>query len=165
MSEKNDILEEGQIYELGFHVLPTVPEEKLQEVVSKLDGFIAQNGGQILSAEFPRMRGLSYDIKKRVDTKYLNFDKAYFGWIKFEAPRISVDKIEKGVKDDKNILRFIIIKTVKENTMHIPKSPVMVRSNATEETKVPADKTVEKTEVSEAEIDKSIDELVIDQTL
>jgi ribosomal protein S6 len=165
MKEKEDIYDETQIYEVGFHILPTIPEEKLQEIVSKLQSSITQNEGVIISEEFPKMRGLSYEIKKRVETKYLNFDRAYFGWIKFETLHASIDKIEEGIKDNQSILRFIIVKTVRENTIHAIRSPMMMKGNSTEETKTPISQPIEKTAVSEAEIDKSIDELVINQTL
>ena len=163
MKEKGDILDEEQIYEVGFHILSTVPEEKLQEIVSKLENSITQNGGTVISEEFPKIRILSYEIKKRIETKISSFSKAYFGWIKFEIPRASISKIKEEIKNSQNILRFIIIKTVRENTMHTPKLPATMRSNNVEETKAPKGQPMqaEKTEVSEAEIDKSIDELLV----
>jgi ribosomal protein S6 len=168
MKEKEEILEDNQIYEVGFHILSTIPEEKLQEVVSKLEHSITQNGGLIISEEFPKMRILSYEIKKRVETKNVSFNKAYFGWIKFEIEAAVVGKIKEDIANNENVLRFIIIKTVKENTMQAFKSPMLAKENNRDETpKVSKDVSAqtEKVEISEEEIDKSIDELVIDQTL
>jgi ribosomal protein S6 len=105
------------------------------------------------------MRILSYEIKKRVETKYLSFNKAYFGWIKFEILPASVDKIGKEIKNNENILRFIMVKTVRENTMHTFRPPMVSRENNREEI-IKAPK--KKTEISEAEIDKSIDELLVE---
>lgn len=163
MREKEENLEKSQVYEVGFHILPTVPEEKLQEVVLKLEDLINKNGGTIISQEFPKIRALSYEIKKRVETKYLSFNKAYFGWIKFEILPVLIDKIEKEIKNNDNVLRFIIVKTVKENTMHIFKSPVVNKENIKEEiAKIPKNVNVqEKVEMSEEEMDKSIDELLV----
>ena len=165
MKEKNEILGEEQIYELGFHILPTVPEEKLQGVVSRLEDSITENKGSIISEEFPKMRVLSYEIKKRVETKYLAFDKAYFGWVKFETLPDSIDKIKKDIESNQDILRSIIVKTVKENTIHTPKSPIIMRENNIEEIKIPKYEPIraEKAEISEAEIDKSIDELLVNE--
>ena len=166
MKEKDEILDEGQVYEIGFHILPTVPEEKLPESVLKIKDYITTNGGEVISDEFPKMRVLSYEIKKLMDTKYQSFNKAYFGWVKFEITASSVEKIKKEIENNQDILRFIIIKTVRENTMHTPKLPVMMRNTSTEETKISnQNEPTEKTEVSEEEIDKSIDELVIDSDL
>ncbi len=162
MTEKSDVLDDNQVYEVGFHILPTVPEEKISEIVSKLTDLINKNGGSIISEEFPKIRNLSYEIKKRVETKYLSFSKAYFGWVKFEMLSASIDKVDNEMKSNENILRFIIVKTIRENTMHTFKSPIINKENNREEIiKLPK----EKVEISEEEIDKSIDELVIDQVL
>ncbi len=163
MRGKEEILEKSQIYEVGFHILPTVPEEKLQEVILKLEDSINKNGGTIISQEFPKIRALSYEIKRRVETKYSSFNKAYFGWIKFETPLTSIGKIEEEIKNNDNILRFIIVKTIRENTMHVFKPSMISRENNKEEiTKVSKDAAVqEKVEVSEEEIDKSIEELLV----
>ncbi len=166
MKEKEDVLDEVQVYEIGFHILPTVPEEKLPEIVLKIKDSVTANGGEIIADEFPKMRVLAYDIKKRIETKYQSFNKAYFGWVKFETLSASIGKINKEAENDQNILRFIIVKTVRENTMHTFKSPVMMRGNVPEDVKVSSQPVpAEKTETSEAEIDKSIDELVIDSDL
>jgi ribosomal protein S6 len=167
MKEKDESLDEMQVYEIGFHILPTVPEEKLPEVVLKIKDSVTANGGEIITEDFPKMKVLAYEIKKRIETKYSTFNKAYFGWVKFETVPVSVGKIKTETESNQDILRFIIIKTVRENTIHTPKSPVIARSVNTEEIKIPGQTQVpaEKTEVSEAEIDKSIDELVIDSDL
>lgn len=145
-----------KIYELGFHILPTVPEEKLAEAVLGLEECINKNGGTIISSEFPKLKILSYDIKKREETKYLSFSKAYFGWVKFEIDSAAIGKIDKEVSENKSVLRFIIVKTVKENTISSKIIPAK---------EVQAPKPVgEKIEISEEEIDRSIDELV-DQNL
>jgi len=163
MREKDEYSSEEQIYEIGFHILPTVPEEKLPEAVLKLKDLITQSGGTVLAEDFPKMKILAYEIKKRIEAKYLSFNKAYFGWIKFEVPHVSIDKIEKEIKNNSDILRFIIVRTVRENTMHTPKPPTMIRGNNLEGVETSPDQSVpaEKIEISEAEMDKSIDELLI----
>jgi ribosomal protein S6 len=164
IKEKEEMLDESQIYEVGFHILPTVPEEKLPEVVLKIKDSITNSGGEIISDEFPKLRILAYEIKKRVETKYISFNKAYFGWVKFEIESGSVDKIKKEMDSNGDVLRFIIVKTVRENTMHTPKYQPIAKA-VSDEVKVPKDITVpvEKTEISEEEIDKSIDELLINE--
>ena len=156
--------DESQVYEVGFHILPTVPEEKVSEELSAIEDVISKNGGSVIAQDLPKMRALAYDITKMIDTKYLSFSKAYFGWVKFEIEREAVSKIKNALDVNPNILRFIIVKTVKENTLHIPKAP-MISKNTVEESKAPKveDETVEKVEISEEEIDKSIDELLVDE--
>lgn len=163
MTEKENILEEGHIYEVGFHILPTVSEEELQNAVSKLRDAITRGDGVIFAEDFPKMRDLAYDIKKRVETKILRFNKAYFGWMKFESLPSFIAKIKEELQNDKNVLRFIIVNTVRENTMHTPKAPMVSRNGGAEEVKIANQvDPEEKAEVSEEEIDKSIDELLVD---
>jgi hypothetical protein len=55
----------------------------------------------------------------------------------------------------------LIIRTVKENTMHTPKIPMFKKDSSTSlGQKIEGE--IEKPKASEAEIDKSIDELVIE---
>jgi ribosomal protein S6 len=161
--KKEDSLENVQVYEVGFHILSTIEEDKLQTLVSKLEKSITQNGGDIISEEFPKIKSLAYDIKKRVETKYLSFNRAYFGWIKFEIMPSLVEKIKNEITSDENVLRFIIVKTIKENTINGPKPFAFVKESGKEGVAVSKDPSVqaEKVEISEEEIDKSIDELVV----
>jgi ribosomal protein S6 len=160
--KENNTLDESQVYEIGYHVFPSIPEEKLGEVASKLGHAINANGGSIISEEFPKIRALSYEIKKRIEAKVSKFSKAYFGWIKFEMPSTAVSKIKEEAQNNGDILRFIIVKTARENTMSVLKAPMVSRENSKEEApKAPQ----EKTESSEAEIDRSIDELLVDEKI
>jgi len=161
---KEDI-EESQVYEVGFHLLPTVAEDKLEEVVSALQSLITKDGGTIISEEFPKMRPLAYDIKKRIDIKYVTFSNAYFGWVKFESTPELVGKVDEGFKADENVLRYIVIKTVRENTMEPIKAPILNKEVKEKVIPTVEKPSVKKVEVSKEELDKSIDKLVTDQTL
>ena len=152
-----------QVYEIGFHILPTVAEEKLGDEVAVIRGAIEKAGGTIISEEFPKMRDLTYTMKKYIDTKKTSFAKAYFGWIKFELDVEAVAGIKTVADTHPNVLRHIIIKTVRENTLFV--KPQADKEEGEEEApkkeKV-APKKEEITKADEAEIDKSIEELVIE---
>jgi hypothetical protein len=45
------------------------------------------------------------------------FTTAYFGWVKFYMDADKVLELKKSLTQDTNFLRFLIVKTVKENTM------------------------------------------------
>ncbi len=164
---KEDISEDVQVYEVGFHLLSTVPEEKLGEIVSNIQGLITKNGGSIISEEFPKMRTLAYEIKKKIDIKYMTFNKAYFGWVKFETTPTLVGKIDESMESNKDILRHIVVKTVKENTMEAFKASVLNKESKEEKRSIPTVEkpSVEKVEVSKEELDKSIDDLIIETRL
>jgi ribosomal protein S6 len=142
-----------------------VPEEKVQSVVAKITEIINKNDGVIISEDFPKLRNLAYEIKKRVETKYLRFNKAYFGWIKFESLGSVVLKIKKEIENNQDILRFIIVKTVRENTIYSPKFSAAKNTTESEVKSVESSVSEEKVEISEEEIDKSIDELLDEEKI
>lgn len=152
---------ESSIYEVGFHLIPSIDESEVPAQASKVRSIIEENGGVIISEETPKMIVLAYNISKNINSKSQRFNKAYFGWIKFEADPSQINAIKSKVEGLENVLRFLIVKTVKENTLHTPKVPMFKKEIRDEK----IEESTEKHEVSEEEIDKSIDELVIDQNL
>jgi len=155
---------EEKIYEVGYHVLSSVAEELLPAEIEKVKGFLAKEKAIIISEEAPKLRPLAYPIKKAFGGSYKVFDKAYFGFIKFELGEdADIRNIDLAMKNDEAILRYIVIKTVRENTMYSPKITVFSDKDA----KIKTFK-VEKTEkdvkpASIEEIDKSIDALVSEE--
>jgi len=159
MNEKDN---DNLVYEVGFHLLPNMDESNVPTEALKIKSIIEENEGVIISDEIPKMIPLAYDISKVIDTKRQKFNKAYFGWVKFEMDPSKILNVKTKVENLANVLRFIIVKTVKEDTMHTHKIPMFRKENAKEEK---GEDVADKPKVSEAEIDKSIDELIIDQTL
>jgi ribosomal protein S6 len=149
------------IYEIGFHVIPTVTVENVGAEFSKIKSIIENNGGNFLSEDFPKMRPLAYKMTKAGRGNKQKFDRAYFSWIKFEAEPEKVLEIKKAVDNLETILRFLIIKTIKENVLFSPR-PSRLRTDPdrvarrNKEEKEKAEKPI-----SEAELDKTIEELVI----
>ncbi len=164
MDEKTKDLGDIEIYEIGYHILPTVAESEVESHVSKIHSFVSDKAGVVIAEEFPQMRSLAYDITKKIDTKNLNFNKAFFGWVKFELDRSLINEVKAQLDTMQTLLRFIIVKTVRENTIHTPKAPVVKKDEDNSE--VVEDVVLEsKPEVSEEEMDKSIDDLVVGETL
>lgn len=155
-----------QVYELGYHLLGNLTDQEVSDEVSKIHTLIDKNKGKIISEGAPELVDLSYEITKRIETKNLRFSKAFFGWVKFEIEIAKILDIKSKVEAGEKVLRFLLIKTVKENTMHTPKVAVfkkdVVKDDAEE---IAPDAIVEKAPVSEAEIDKSIDELLVNEKL
>lgn len=158
MEDKSNDVGEIEVYEVGYHILPSVNEESLSGEVNKIHSLITENEGNIVSDSFPIMRQLSYEISKRAENKYLNYNKAYFGWVKFEIERSKILDLKNKLDTFENILRFILVKTVKENTIYTPKAPSFKKE---ENEEVVERKDAESEPIDEAEIDKSIDDLVV----
>jgi ribosomal protein S6 len=150
---------ERLVYEIGYHLLPTVDESSLQTESDQIRSLITGKDGVVISEEAPKMITLAYDITKSVNTKRQSYNRAYFGWIKFEAEPSSIVEIKTKVDGMSNILRFMIIKTVKADTMR----PHKVSSFKKDSPKDEGEEVKEESkEVSEEEIDKSIDELLVE---
>lgn len=155
-------VEEGgnQVYELGYHIVSTVAEENLPKEVEALKAIILKDGGSLVSEGEPKLINLAYPMTKSVADIKKKFTSAYFGWIKFETKSELIPGIRKAVDNQSNVLRYLLIKTVRENTMFTPK--LNVRAPAKEE--APKTKKSIKTDEVKAtsmeDIDKSIEELV-----
>lgn len=150
-------MDSKQVYEIGFHILPTVAEENLGDEVSLIRSAIEKNGA-VISEEFPKMRDLTYEMEKHLDAKNLRFDRAYFGWIKFEMESDQVAEVDSVAKNHPNVLRYLIIKTIRENTLLTKPKEEEVKTEDSDSKEKPK----EKEEMSEKEVDESIEELVIE---
>jgi len=114
------------VYEIGYLIASSVPNEKVEEEVSKIKKIIIDAGASIVSEEAPHYEDLAYTIRtKTVSGSYDKFDNAYFGWIKFEVGSSVIDGIKKNVEVIPSIIRILIITTVRENTYLGKHAPVL----------------------------------------
>jgi ribosomal protein S6 len=154
-----DIKDSMQVYEVGFHLLPTVDESSLEGEVNVIKGLITKHGGEIIGESFPTLINLAYTITKLIGTNNKDFDKAYFGSIKFEVARNEIEAISKAVVINPNILRSIIVKTVKENTLYYAKDQ---RANKDNDSVVQDDVIdIDVAKTTDVDLDKSIDDLIV----
>jgi ribosomal protein S6 len=150
--------EKIQVYELGYHVVPTIGEVELGSVVTALKDKISEKGGVFIQEEFPTECRLEYTVIKDIENKKERFDRSFFGWLKFEMNPEMVSDIDEFVTADVQIIRYLLVKTVKENTVAGKKfSPRGKRPEG-----VAKDKEVP--QLSQEEIDKQIEALVGDET-
>lgn len=148
---KETVKTAGTVYEVGFHIVPAVSPEKLPAEVDAIKAVLGGAKATIISEEFPKLRNLAYTMIKAIGPARHRYDTAYFGWIKFEAaPETSAD-IKKALDSNEKILRYILIKTVRENTLYGAKILPQEKAEEGKEGEKPA---------STEEIDKSIEKLV-----
>ncbi len=144
----------AEIYEVGFHIVPIVSVDALPAEVTAIRSLIESNGGAVIAEDAPKTRSLAYTLSRMVAGKKEKFDTAHFGWIKFEMPASSISAVKEGLDKTSNILRYLIIKTVRENTMA---SQIKVQKA---DEKKPAEDAKPTPKMSEEDMDKTIDELV-----
>lgn len=146
MTDNNEITIDSRVYEISF-----VFDNKLDEetALKKADAFkqsIATLGGSFISEEAPYMRELAYEMVRVQNNINVRFNEGYFGWIKFELDADKVKTFEKAIKLDEQVVRYLVVKTVRENTVFTKRAPVIkVESLAANEDEILADVNIDTT--------------------
>lgn len=114
----------SQVYEIGYLLVSSIPEEKVAHEVDSLKEILSKKGAEFISEEAPELRTLAYTMVKKIGPSNHRFDKGYFGWFKFELSAKEIEGIKKNFEANVNMLRMLVISTIKENTYLGKKSPV-----------------------------------------
>ncbi|MCH7597608.1 30S ribosomal protein S6 [Patescibacteria group bacterium] len=157
---------EQVVYELGYHLLPTLSQDSITAEVGDIKSAIEKFEGVFLSEEHPKSMRLAYTMVKVSGNKHMKFDAAFFGWIKFEMTPGQVVALKEAIDKKDTILRFIIVKTIREYTLLQPKSKVYTkpRAEVALSAKIASPgKILTRTAISDEELDKTIEELVSKQ--
>lgn len=155
---QNEESTERSIYELGFHIVPTVGDDNLGAEVAAIKSMIERSGGIFIAEEFPTLTALHYPVGRKTGKKE-TYTTPYFGWVKFELEPRHIKDLEEHVDSYEHVLRYLLIKTVREDT-RIPKR---VFQKQQESAPIKSKTTPEKSApVSEEELDRSIAELVVE---
>lgn len=147
------ILDEKEIYEISFIFDNRLEEGKAQEKLETLKKDIASLDGSFISEETPYMRELSYEMTRVVNNVNIRFSEGYFGWVKFELFPTNLEEINKKLKLDEEVVRFLIVKTTKDNDVFTKDIPVMKSD--------PSIPVINKEEVesSEGNVDTTVEDL------
>ena len=162
--EEKDIIsadQEPRVYELGFLLVPALDSAGVSGETASFRDLIIEKQGIIISEGEAKERPLAYQMSKMIDNKKEKFNRAYFGWIKFETTPYMALEIKSALDIKKNVLRFLIIKTTREEEFVERRAPKKKLSSKMGETKGKKEETAKP--VSQAELDKTIDELVISE--
>lgn len=158
-----DNKETNRVYEVGYLVLPSIPEEKLEVIVTQLKKHVSDNSGEFISEEDPKSRRLAYQMEKRTEAGNERISSAYFGWLKFEMPAENAVALKEKLSGMPELLRFLIMKTVRESTY----TPKMLPREEAEQEEVSSEGPSEESESQgsepEEDLDKSIDALVTEE--
>lgn len=150
---------EARVYETGYLLVPTLSEEDAKARAEDLKAMLAKHAMSVIAEEAPKRIPLAYTIAKAGGGKREKFTSAYFGWVKFEGDQEELKEIGTTLKKDSSVIRFLLIATVREATY----SPHRLLSSDRLEGETIKRKVVSeagKGKMSEAELDKTIEELV-----
>jgi ribosomal protein S6 len=154
-----------KVYEVGYLLIPTIPEEHLAAEVQNIKAIIEKNEGVFITEDFPKLRPLAYTMRKSATGQNLKFTNAYFGWIKFEVNPSMIPTVQVGLEKNLNLLRFMLIGTVRENTLYTQRvvyRPAGEGALATDKIEEGQEAEAPKEKMSEEEIDKTIENLVVE---
>jgi len=146
------------VYEIGYLMVPSIAEESLGAEVTAFKDSLSEKNVTFISDEYPRMMELAYEMSRSIENKKQKFSYGYFGWVKFEATTEAAVEIKDMMDKNEKVIRYLMIKTVRENTMSAKRAY---------KTDGPRRKPVTKTDAEQAPIDeeavdKEIDSLVLE---
>lgn len=146
------------IYEVAFHVVPTVAEDGVGAVVDGIRKLLGN--AEIISEQAPTKITFAYVIERATSGKREKYSEGYFGWIKFATEKENIPAFQEALRATREVLRYMVISTVREDAQ--PQRRAVFTSDRLEgETlKKPEVAPEVAAEVSEADLDKSIDALV-----
>ena len=155
--------ENVSVYEIGYLIASSVPEEQVSAEATLINGLITKAGAEMIAEEAPHRMRLAYEMRKKsVGGTYSKYNEAYFGWTKFALSPDAIDSLKKSVEVVPSVLRMLVTSTVRENT-YLGKSAPAIAAEIAETTTKGAEKDEEKKEVAPASVedmDKSIDDMV-----
>lgn len=161
VDEEEDVSEEKEIrlgvYEVGYIMVPTIAEEGLGEEVTLFKDMFLEKGAVFISDEYPKLIELAYEMTRSINNKKQKFSYGYFGWVKFECTTSQAKVIKDILDKNEKLVRYLIIKTVRENTM----SAKRLYSKQDGSKRRPLQKAKEVDPINEETIDKEIDALVV----
>lgn len=160
-------LPEGRdIYEASFWIVPLLTEDDASARFADVKALVEKQGGTLISEAAPEMKSIAYKMLKIREGKRNHFDTGYFAWIKFEADRESVGEIDSNLKNHEDVIRHLLITTVRESTLAparlYVKEEKVEKEIKKSDLKTEANKETSGEPISEAELDKTIEGLVVE---
>lgn len=116
---------EPGIYEVGYHLAPTLSEDAVEKEAAAIAALVSKEGAGIIGERTPAQINLAYPIGKKIDGARQEFKTSYFGWVAFEVPASALIKIKETLDAHEHILRFIITKTSKDQVAAIIADPAL----------------------------------------
>ena len=129
-------------YELAYLISPELPEEELKSLQEKINSLIQKGAGVLNEIKLPIKKKLAYPIKKQREAFLINFN--------FYLEPEKLGSLEKELKSEKKILRYLILARPKSKIAKVRKRPAKVIP------KIPA----KEKKVELKEIEKKLEEIL-----
>ena len=89
-------------YETLFVLKPTLTEEEIAKNIETVQNVITANGGEIAATDKVGMRDLAYEVQKN--------KRGYYTIIYYKAPGSAIKEIERNLRINENVIRFMTVK-------------------------------------------------------
>ncbi|MEK7228208.1 MAG: 30S ribosomal protein S6 [Patescibacteria group bacterium] len=113
-----------RLYELGFILVPTIPELEVSQKVDALKSLIKKEDGVVATEGVPEYIDLAYTIERTIGSKKNKYSQGYFGWVKFETTPESLEALKKALDIEEMLVRYLLIKTDAANTITFKKPKI-----------------------------------------
>ncbi|MFH1509720.1 MAG: 30S ribosomal protein S6 [Candidatus Nealsonbacteria bacterium] len=133
-------------YELTYLINPDLSEEESKAFQAKINSLIADQG-VLEEGNMILKKKLAYPIQKK--------EQSYMAVATFNALPEKIAELEKNLKEQKEILRYLLI--IKEKQRNLKIRPHMAKRKPLAETKEP---TNQEKKVELKEIEKKLDEIL-----
>ena len=131
-----------KLYELTYLISPELPEEELKSLQERINSLIQKEKGVLSGVKIPIKKKLAYLIKKQRE--------AFLTDLSFYLEPDKLGSLEKELKSEKKILRYLILARPKSKIVKVRKRPTKVIS------KIPA----KEKKVELKEIEKKLEEIL-----
>ena len=166
VAETQEEKEETKLYELGYLLAPDVTEEGVNAEVESLRSVLEKNGAVPFSEEMPGKRVLAYEMSKRINDKRHAFTQGYFGWMRFELGASKISFVKDALDHNDRMIRFSITRPERERFVSAKKRfgvrSMLGRTPIKKEESLAAETEPKKLMVTEADLDKTIEELIVE---
>ncbi|MBX4181266.1 30S ribosomal protein S6 [Candidatus Parcubacteria bacterium] len=122
-----------QVYETGYLILPSIPEDGLSAVVDKIKGLITKEGGNIFDGEEPMKIDLAYTMSKTVGASRYVVNEAYLGWVKFEMEPAQAVSLKDSLDKVDEVLRVLLVKAPRETYFTFAKAQAALEEKEAQE--------------------------------
>ena len=148
-------------YELGYHLSSFLSPEEMASAAHKIQELIGKLGGTISAEEPPKLHTLAYTIEYVHEGKKEKIDTAYFGFMRFSALPEKIPTLETDLRLLPRLARFLLV-DLPPAALSIPRRYGSEGNGQPKGDKGPeAKESPSLATISSAELDKTIDELVV----
>ncbi len=140
-------------YETLFVVKPTLTDEETKAQIEKTLAIITDHDGEIVATDDMGMRKLAYPVEKN--------ERGYYTVVYFKAPGTLIAELERQMRYNEDILKFMTVKyTKKKEIAQFDKQVETARKKAAApakevESKTDAEPTAEAAPAAEAQTEEA----------